>query len=223
MPETKHNIVITDCDHGFIDPEISVFKNLNAKLTLAQVKTSDELIEKCSKADGLIVQYTNISEDILRALPLCKVISRYGVGVDTIDLNAATKYGVVVAHVPDYSINEVALHATSFLLAFYRKINFADQFVKSGIWDYIKIDPIIHNEKTVVGILGLGRIGSAFAQNILRLGFKIIAHDPHVKKCIDGVKMVGFDEVLNKSDFISIHCHLTKDTFHLLKIDQFKK
>ena len=106
--QRHHRVIIIDCDHGSIDPEEAVFKDTDTDLTLANLKARKEIIQLCGNADGLIVQYAVLDKDILKELTKCKVISRYGVGVDTIDVEAATDLGIIVTNVPDYGVEEVS-------------------------------------------------------------------------------------------------------------------
>ncbi len=223
MSENRFNVVITDCDHGFIDPEQEIMDNIDAELILCQLKTEEELIAACKDADGLINQYTLISRKVAENLPRCKVISRYGVGVDSIDIEAATELGIIIANVPDYSTSEVADHAASLLLTCYRKIITANDAVKAGIWDYQVMYPIYSSEKSTVGLFGMGQIGRAFTKRMLAFGFNVIAHDPYIKEKIAGIQMVDFDTLISESDFISIHCPLTKTTYHRFGEEEFKK
>ena len=108
MEHQPWKVVITDCDHGSIEEEKDEFSQMGAELILAQVKEEGDLIRTCKEADGIINQYSLLTRKVLENLPKCKVISRYGVGVDSIDLKAATDLGMIVANVPDYCVDEVA-------------------------------------------------------------------------------------------------------------------
>src|SRR4030042_7142961 len=108
MEHQPWKVVITDCDHGSIKEETDEFSHLGVELILAQVKEEGDLIRTCKEADGIINQYSLLTRKVLESLPKCKVISRYGVGVDSIDLKAATDLGIVVANVPDYCMDEVS-------------------------------------------------------------------------------------------------------------------
>ncbi|MBW2149306.1 MAG: C-terminal binding protein [Deltaproteobacteria bacterium] len=223
MGEKRFNVVITDCDHGFIDPEREVMESIDAELILRQLKTEEEVIAACKDTDGLINQYTLITGKVMENLPRCKVIARYGVGVDSIDIEAATERGIIVANVPDYGTTDVANHAAALLLTCYRKIMTANNAVKTGTWDYQVMYPIEPSRQSTVGLLGIGRIGRAFTERMLAFDFTVIANDPYVTEHIPGIRIVDFDTLLAESDFISIHCPLTNSTYHLLGEKEFEK
>src|SRR4030067_1576296 len=107
MEQHRWKVVITDCDHGSINEEKEEFERMGAELVLAQVNKEDDLIRVCKDADGLLNQYALLTRTVFQNLPKCKVASRYGVGVDSVDLKAATDLGVIIANVPDYCTDEV--------------------------------------------------------------------------------------------------------------------
>jgi D-3-phosphoglycerate dehydrogenase len=223
MKRNKWKVVITDCDHGFITQEENEFKRIGAELVLAQVKEEDDLIRVCQEADGLINQYALLTRRVLENLPKCKVISRYGVGLDPVDIKAATDLGIIVANVPDYCVNEVADQTVSMLLALIRKTVFFDQKVKSGQWDFRQGRPIHHIRGKTLGLVGCGRIGLEVAKRIFSFGVSVVAFDPYIQKIRRGIRLTDLDTVLKESDFISIHCPLNEATRHLIGEKEFQK
>jgi D-3-phosphoglycerate dehydrogenase len=223
MEKNKFKVVITDCDHGFIDEEKEAFRRMGAELVLAQVKEEDDLIRVCKEADGLINQYARLTRRVLENLPKCKVISRYGVGLDPVDLRAATDFGIIVANVPDYCIHEVADQTLSMILALIRKTAFFDQKVKSGQWDFRLGRPIHRIKGKTLGLIGSGRIGLEVAKRISAFGVRVITFDPYLQKAPEGIELMDFDTVLKESDFISIHCPLNEATRHLIGEKEFQK
>lgn len=201
-------VYITDCDHDNINIEKEIFDKAGIELTLKDAISEDDVIEQCKDGDIFIVQYAKISRKVMENCPNLKYIVRYGVGVDTIDVEAATELGVQVGNVPDYGMNEVADHAISLALSFLRKINTMNNFTKNEKWDYTRAIPIHRLSTLTVGVVGLGRIGSNFARKMSALGFNVIGFDPRreVIRELDYVEIVDFEELLEKSDLISIHC-----------------
>ena len=201
-------ITITDCDHRSINIEKEVFLKAGMEVELKNAKTEDEVIEQCKGSNILIVQYAQIGEKVFKAMPELKYVVRYGVGLDTIDIEAATKYGVQIGNVPDYGMSEVADHAIALLVTLKRKIITMNSYTKSSKWDYQKSIPIHRFSSETVGVVGLGRIGRCFAERAHALGFNIIGFDPYCKdnSSFDYVKLVSFEELIEKSDAISIHC-----------------
>lgn len=224
-------LIITDCDHDSIDIETSILNNANIPFMLLQCKTENDLINKCKGANILINQYAPITQRVIKNLiPELKQIVRYGVGVDNVNVNAATKMGITVCNVPDYGTNEVANHALSLMLAIHRRIVLMSNYTKNEKWDYIKAIPIHRLSTLTVGIVGVGRIGKAFAKRVNVLGCNVVAYDPYFDKkimdCKSFVKSVTMEELLNISDIISIHCpynNNTKDLFNDEAFEQMKR
>ena len=120
-------VIITDCDHDNTDIESSILTQPNIDLTVTQYIQEDEIIENCKNATSLIIQYAELTEKVFQSLPNLKQVVRYGVGVNTIDLEAATKHGVQISNIPDYGTQEVADHALAHMLNLTRKIGLNNQ------------------------------------------------------------------------------------------------
>jgi D-3-phosphoglycerate dehydrogenase len=223
MGQDKVRVVITDCDHGSIDEEKEEFERMGAELILAQVTKEEDLIRVCKDADGLLNQYALLTRNVFQNLPKCKVASRYGVGVDSVDLKAATDLGVIIANVPDYCMDEVSNQTISMILTLVRKTAFFDRKVKTGHWDFRMGIPIYRTRGKTLGLIGSGRIGLEVAKKISTFGVKAIAFDPYLEKGPEGIDLADFDTVLKESDFISIHCPLNDSTRHLIGEREFRK
>lgn len=217
-------IYISDCDMENINPEIAVFQNGGFDYKWLDCKTEDDVIEKCKNAKAIINQYAPITENVLKNLPNLKMVVRYGVGVDNIDVEAATRYGVQICNVPDYGTEEVADHAVALMMTLTRKIYHSVPLVKRGIWDYSKSAPILRFQEMTVGIIGAGRIGRAFARMVSGMGCKILAYDAFLKQedVPEYIQMVSQEDVFKKSDVISLHCFLNKDTENLINKDTLR-
>jgi D-3-phosphoglycerate dehydrogenase len=223
MEKNKFKVVITDCDHGSIEEEKREFGRIGAELILAQIKEEEDLIWACKDADGLLNQYALLTRRVLEKLSTCKVIGRYGVGIDSVDLKAATDLGIIVANVPDYCVDEVADQALSMILALIRKTVFFDQKVKSNEWDFRHGRPVHRIKGKTLGLIGSGRIGLEVAKRISAFGVRVMAFDPYLQKTPEGIELTDLDTVLKESDFISIHCPLNESTRHLLGEKEFQK
>lgn len=220
------NVVITDCDHDNIDPEKKVFAEAGIEVHLAECKTASEVIEEAREADAIINQYAPIDASVLDALGRCRVVVRYGVGVDTVDVEAATRHGVWVANVPDYGVEEVSDHALALAMNMLRGISRLDRSVRSGGWDVGIVRPLRRIRDLTVGVVGCGRIGSAFARKASRLDLRVIAYDavPVPGELVEeGVEPVGFDELLATSDVVSLHVPLTEETRHFVGEEQIRR
>ena len=223
MEQHRWKVVITDCDHGSIEEEKKEFGRIGVELILAQVKEEEDLIRTCKDADGLINQYALLTRRVLERLPNCKVVSRYGVGVDPVDVKAATDLGIIVANVPDYCMDEVSNQTISMILTLIRKTAFFDQKVKSGQWDFHSGIPIYRTRGKTLGLVGCGKIGLEVARKISNFGVKVISFDPYLQKAPEGIELTDLDTLLKESDFISIHCPLNDSTRHLIGQREFGK
>lgn len=216
-------VVITDCDHANIEPETRVFDEAGFDVKLAECKTASDVIEQAREADAIINQYAPIDEAVLANLERCRVVARYGVGVDTVDVDAASQLGVWVVNVPDYGVEEVSDHALALLLNMLRGIGRLDRAARSGEWDVNMIRPLHRVRNLTVGVIGCGRIGAAFARKVGCLGLRVLGYDTSgVPEDLAraGVEEVSFDELLASSDAVSLHLPLTEETHHLIAGEQ---
>jgi len=222
MSNRKQRIVITDCDHPSAEIERKVLSEIDPEFILAQCNTEEEVIEVAKDADGIINQYAPITRKVIESLKKCKVIARYGVGVDNIDVEAATEHKIIVANVPDYCIDEVSTHTMALILACARGITLLNSKIKEKRWDFTLAKPLFRTQGKTLGLFGLGRIARMVAQKALGFGFKIIAYDPYVPRVDDGIKLVEFSQLFSDSDFISIHSPLTEETRHSFGENELK-
>lgn len=217
-------VVITDCDHVNIEPEKRVFAEAGFEVWLAECQTSSDVVEQARQADAIINQYAPLDEAALAGLERCKVVVRYGVGVDTVDVDAATRRGVWVVNVPDYGVEEVSDHALTLTMNLLRGVGRFDRAVRSGEWDVNMIHPLHRVSGLTVGVLGCGRIGATFARKAKCLGMRVLGHDaagvPEDLKR-DGVEQTDFNQLLALSDVVSLHLPLTEKTQHLIGGKQF--
>ena len=177
MNPTTPAIVITDCDHDHIEPEQRVFAEAGFDVRLAECKTASDVVEQAREADALINQYAPIDATVLVALERCRVVVRYGVGVDNVDVAAATRRGVWVVNVPDYGTEEVSDHAFALLLNLLRGVGRYDRAVRSGEWDYSAVRPLRRLRTLTVGVVGCGHIGVGLARRVGRLGVRVLGYD----------------------------------------------
>lgn len=212
-------IVISDCDHTNVNAENEVFTKNGYNYVWLHCSTEEDVIRQCKGAVVILNQYAPMNEQVFRALPTLKCIVRYGVGVDNINIHDATRFGIKVCNVPDYGVNEVADHALALMLSLVRKINKMSSLTRMGIWDYAESIPIRRASEQTVGIVGVGRIGTAFAQRVQALKYKIvgcdIAYGGKGKVFPKFVHFISFEDLVKQSDIISIHCSLTDTTRHL--------
>ncbi|HEX2420260.1 MAG TPA: phosphoglycerate dehydrogenase, partial [Acidimicrobiia bacterium] len=180
------------------------------------------LLEAMKNAHGLVVRSsTMVDQELIEAAPLLKVIGRAGIGVDNIDVDAATSRGVLVVNAPQANTISAAEHAFALLLAQVRHIPQADARTRGGIWDRKSFQGVELHGKTL-GVIGLGRIGSLVATRAMAFGMKVLAYDPFIsaeRARRQGAELVELDKLLETADFITIHLPLTPDTEHLIGKD----
>jgi D-3-phosphoglycerate dehydrogenase len=224
---TRETILIADYDFGELNIERGIIESAGFQLVAAQCKTEDEVIEKGRDADGVLAQYAPISEKVINALTRCKVIARYGTGVDIVDVNAATKRGIQVTNVPnDWCAAEVADHAVALWLAAARKICEYDEAVRRNEWRWQTGQPMWRLRGRVLGLLSFGAIARAIAARVRPFGVDIWAHDPFIdesdiRKQI--VRPVSFDELVEGADYLVIQSPLTSETHHLFNRDTLRR
>jgi D-3-phosphoglycerate dehydrogenase len=164
---------------------------------------------------ALLVQYAPITRRVLEGLPDCRVIARYGVGLDTIDLVAAAERGVQVFAVPDYCVDEVSDHALALVLALTRGVVSLDRAVHAGRWDFLAAGRLHRTGTLLLGLVGAGRIGRAVAIKAKSVGFSVVANDPFVE-AVPGLDMVEFDRLLESCNIVSLHLPLSEATRHCI-------
>jgi len=213
----------------------SVFPNLDtardvlrgvADLQLAPEATPDAILTIAAGADALLVTYAKITADMIGQMTRCRIISRFGIGVDNVDLAAATAAGIVVTKVPDYCLDEVSDHAMALLLALVRKIPSSNAQVHAGRWEMKAVVPIHRLRGTVLGLAGFGRIPQLVAPKAKAFGMRVIAFDPFAPADVltrAGVEPVDFPQLLAQSDYISIHTPLLPETRSLFSTDAFSR
>lgn len=223
---SRFKVIVTDYEYKTFAPEIEVLEKIGVELTYEQCRTEEDVIEKCKDADALISQYAPFSRKVIESLEKCKIIARYGVGYNTIDIDAATEKGIIVGNVTDYCLDEVSDHTISLLLSSARKITKLSNAVKSGIWDFNISVPVFRLRGRVLGLIGFGNIPQMVAKKAQAFGLNVIAYDPFVSETVANelnVKLVTLDELCEQSDFVSVHVPLNKHTEGMISDDQFNK
>ena len=226
---SKFKVLITDPYHQNFHIEKEILAEINAEVIIGHCKTEEDVIRLGSEMDGLLVSYVPIGKKVIENLHKCKVIVKYSVGLDNIDLEAATQKKIYVANIPRYCVEEVSTHTLALLLNLVRKISEYDQSVKRGSWDPLVGNPIFRIENKIFGIIGFGNIGKRVAEKIRPFKLSMIVYDPFVNsKLISeySAKKVELETLLRQSDYISLHCPLNKHTKHLIdfkEIEMMKK
>jgi len=221
----KYKVVITDAEYKSFDLEKEELNKVNAEVIVGQCKTEDEIIQIAKDADGLIVQCASITRRVIESLKKCKVIARYGIGVDSIDIEAATEHGICVVNVQEYCLDEVSDHTMALALACVRKVVMLDNAVKKGIWDFKISAPIFRLKNMKLGLAGFGNIARMVSLKAQAFGLNVVAYDPYVPSSVMtkiNVKKINLEDFLKEADIISLHLPLTKETKYMFAEKEFK-
>jgi D-3-phosphoglycerate dehydrogenase len=216
----RMKIVITDSNLGAIELERGIADAYGFAIDKPQqCRTEEEVMAVARDADALIVQYAPVTRQVLEAAPRLRVVSEYGVGVDSIDLAACTERGIAVCNVPDYSFQEVSDQAIALTLALERGVVALDRQIRRGSYGLAAVKPLRRIAGKVFGVVGLGRIARAAAQKAQGVGYTVIGTDIALAPGTtteEGIRVVTFDEVLAQSDVVSVHVPLMPATKHLI-------
>jgi D-3-phosphoglycerate dehydrogenase len=212
-------VVVTDHPFRSLAVERSILEPTGYRLDERQCGTADEVACACANAVGVLNTYAPMPAEVIARLERCRAIARYGVGVDTIDVDAATARGILVTNVPDYCVEEVALHTIALLLAAHRRVARGDRLVRGGAWGATAPGPVRRLEGQLLGLVGCGRIPRSVAGKARALGLRVAAHDPFVAgdEWPDGVgRYPELSDLAADADFLSLHAPLTDETRHLV-------
>jgi D-3-phosphoglycerate dehydrogenase len=220
---TRAKVVLTDYVWTSLEVEKNTLESV-ADLIALQTKKPEEFIEQAADCDALLNTYAGpITADVMARMPKCKIIARYGIGVDTIDLDAATAAGIIVTNNPTYCIEEVAEHTMALMLACARKIVFYDRMVRAGRWEVPPGKPLYRLAGSTLGLIGFGNIARQVAARAAAFGMNVLYSDPYIKETHQLAKQVDIGQLLKDSDFVSLHPPLTRDTRHMMSDDMFRQ
>jgi D-3-phosphoglycerate dehydrogenase len=219
-------ILVTDHDFPDLSIERDRLDEADVEVVAARARTESELVDAVAaeRPDALLNQYAPVTRDVLEAHPGLEAVGRYGIGVDTVDLDAATDNGVVAINVPDYCTDEVPTHAMALLLSVERRTALYTARIEAGTWDWTDGQPIYRLRGRTLGLAGFGKLPQHLVEKAEPFGLEPIAYDPYVsadEMAEHGVEKVSFDELLARSDVVSVHTPLTDETRNLFDADAF--
>ena len=215
-------VLFSDYEYPDLDLERKLFEGAGTELVAAQCRTESDVIEAAAGCAGILLQYAPITERVLSALPQLGIVSRIGVGVDTVDTAACARHGVWVANSPDYGVGEVATHALALVLALIRNVVAYNRDIRAGQWHYLSSGKLKRAGEMTLGIVGLGRIGKRMAhvsRNVVR---RVLACDPYL---IDGdfpayvERAADLAGLFAASDIVSVHAPLSDETRGMIDAD----
>lgn len=220
----RPKVVITDYDFGDVSVEKEILEAVGAEVIPLQAKAESDLFEAAPDCAAMMNQYARIGGEVIRRMQKCEVIARYGVGVDIVDVEAATERGILVTNVQDYCTEEVADHAISLWLTLARKLPDYDRATRAGIWKWQSGQPVHRLRGRTMGIVSLGKIGQAIAKRAQGFGVEVIAFDPFLPRDVAAalnVEIVSKAELLARSDYILMQAPMTPETRHFLSDAEF--
>jgi D-3-phosphoglycerate dehydrogenase len=223
---TRPLIAVTDSVFPSLDPAMAALKRIDPEIRMAKSPSASDILDVARGADGVFVTYAKLPGELLQQFERCKVIGRFGLGVDNIDVKMAAALGIVVTYVPDYCLQEVSDHAMALLLAVARKIPFSNALVQAGRWEMPAVVPMRRLEGRTLGLVGFGNIPRRVAPKAMAFGLKVVAYDPYAPADAAraaGVQLVGFEQLLAISDYVSLHAPLTPQTRGMFDADAFSK
>ena len=222
---SRYKIVFTDYYYPNNDKELEILNKLGeveivdcTKIKDGGIKEENQVIAYAQDADAVIVQFATISKKVINHLNKCRIISRYAIGVDNIDVDEAKKKGIVVSNVPDYCIEEVSDTAIAHMLNCLRKVSLSNNLIHNLAWSYDKIKPIHRLSNLTVGLIAFGNIGRRVAEKLRPFNCKLLAYDPYFMNgdLYSWIAFVTLKDLLSESDIVSIHAPLNKKTHHLI-------
>ena len=218
-------VVITDYDYGDLEIEKAILHGVGAEVIPRQAKCEEDLFEAAEDCFGMINQYARVGRETIQRMKQCKIIARYGVGVDIVDVDAATVRGILVTNVQDYCTEEVADHSIALWLTLARKLPRYYKAIRSGVWNWQTGAPVFRIRGRVMGIVSFGKIGQAIAERARGFGVELMVYDPYISQSsIEkmGCRPVNKETLIRESDFLMMQAPMTEETHHFLSFDEFK-
>jgi D-3-phosphoglycerate dehydrogenase len=217
-------VAVTDHVFPDLDQERTLLAEAGHELRFGRNAASvDEVRDAVAGADAVLNCYAPMPAEVIRGLDRCVVIARYGIGLDTVDLDQASAKGILVTNVPDYCIDEVSDHALALILSLARGVTLLGRKVRSGSWSPTDARPLHRQRGRTLGLVGFGRIARALAAKAAPLGYRVVTTDPFVPE--EAVRQAGaepmtLEALLAEADVVSIHAPLTAESTHLIGVEE---
>ncbi len=222
----RHIVAVTDHLFPSMDDEARMFAEMDTELVVGQCKEEEDVIALCRNADAILNTYARMTPRIIQSLERCKVIVRFGIGYDNVDVDAATRCGIMVANTTEYCVDEVADQTMAMLLACARGLFPAGRIARDGTWDLSRMPVLRRLRGQTLGLMGIGEIGKAVAVRAHGFGLKVLASDPYVDEAAareSGAELVDLDTLLGASDYVSVHVPLMPATEGMMNAGVFAK
>lgn len=216
-------VIVVEQAFGDLEIETAAAARHKVRIVGSAATTGAQLLADAQGADGIIVRFLKLDAPVLEQ-GRWRVIGRYGVGVDNVDVGKASAVGTAVINVPDYCIEEVAEHAAAMIYAGWRRLHLAARLVGIGRWsDWPAIGPVGRMSGATLGLIGGGRIGAHVTRLLAPAFGSILIHDPFAREAPQHGILVDLDQLLAKADVVSLHCPLTSDTRNLMNADRLSR
>lgn len=216
----QFKVVLTDQVFPDTDIEQDIFSRAGGTLEVAS-GDREAVLAAAAEADAVLTTYFPLPKEDIDRLERVRIIARYGIGVDNVDIAAAAARDIVVTNVPDYCVEEVGTHALAMALALLRKLPAGHAEVLAGGWGVGNLRPMLRPSEVTVGLVGYGRIARQLATGARALGMRIIVHDPYLQPPLqDGAELIELADLLRRSDVVSLHAPLTDGTRGMIGAEQ---
>jgi D-3-phosphoglycerate dehydrogenase / 2-oxoglutarate reductase len=213
----KQNVLYADSSFKDLDDFENTLASVNATLVHGNCKSPEDVIASGSDAVCIVTELIPLDDRVFQACPALKLVFTNNVGIDLIDIPAATRRGIRVCNNPDYNFREVAEHTVALLLSLIRKTPKSHAHVCSGGYDYNYLTPMKRFEGSTVGLLGFGRIARSVAKKLTGFDVNVLFYDPYIQEThMEGAEKASLETVLKTSDYVCVHAPLTDKTHHLL-------
>lgn len=222
MPKFK--VILVKHGYSTTEPERKVVTDAGGEFFDGDQLTEQEEKEICEEAEGILVRWRDITRDLINTYRRCKIIVRYGVGTDNVDVDAATDAGIIVGHLPTYCLDEVSTHSIGLLLDCVRRLTPTHKKLATGGWDSNPPEKIYRVAGRTLGLIGFGNIAQAVARKMNGWNLRLLAVDPYVdpaRAAALGVELVDLKTLLAESNYVSVHVPRLPETRHLMSTEQF--
>jgi len=217
---TRFRVLLTDRAWPDAEIEHSVLQAVDAELIEAAATDETTLADLATDVDAIATNWARVTDRVIRSAKRCRIVARLGIGIDNIAVSTATELGVPVTNCPDYCVSEVSDHALGLLLASARRIGFFHGRTKRGEYNLGAATLMRRLSGQTVGLVGLGRIAVALVPKLRAIGFHVLAYTPSASDHGTGCTMVSLNQVLQQSDYVSLHAPLSPQTHHLLNAER---
>ena len=223
----KPLVVYIHWEESDLTLEREALKDVDCDIVAAVVHTEEEIIEAIKDADVILNNYSEMPRSMFEELTRCRLMVRYGHGYDRVDVDAATEHGVMVSNIAGVSNEEVSNHALMLLLACARDLKRLNTAACEGRWTEVYSRTVGRRVwGDTVGIVGLGNTGGAMARKCRAIGLRVLAHDPYIGDWVaieHNAELVPMNDLLERSDYVSLHCPLSEATYHLIDADALRR